>query len=89
MRIKNGFVLREVAGQVMVIATGEASKDFHGMIKLNATGKLIWTGVQEGLSVEEIAKKLQELYEVSLEKAIEDTEAFIEQMKEMEFIVNE
>ena len=32
MRIKNGFVLREVAGQNMVIATGEASKDFHGMI---------------------------------------------------------
>ena len=31
MRIKNGFVLREVAGQIMVIATGEASKDFHGM----------------------------------------------------------
>lgn len=89
MRIKNGFVLREVAGQVMVIATGEASKDFHGMIKLNATGKVIWTGVQDGLAVEEIAKKLQELYDVSFEKAIEDTEAFIEQMKEMEFIVNE
>ena len=32
MRIKKGFVLREVAGQIMVIATGEASKDFHGMI---------------------------------------------------------
>ena len=35
MRIKEGFVLREVAGQVVVIATGEASKGFHGMIKLN------------------------------------------------------
>ena len=55
MRIKKGFVLREVAGQIMVIATGEASKDFHGMIKLNATGKVIWLGLQEGLSQEEIA----------------------------------
>ena len=40
MRIKEGFVLREVAGQAMVIATGEASKEFHGMVKLNESGKV-------------------------------------------------
>lgn len=89
MRIKNGFVLREVAGQVMVIATGEASKDFHGMIKLNSTGKDIWLGLQKGLSEEEIAKSLEEKYEVDSEKAAQDTRAFIQQMEEMEFIVNE
>ena len=89
MRIKSGFVLREVAGQVMVIATGEASKDFHGMIKLNATGKEIWLGLQEGLSEEDIAKKLQEKYEVESEKAVEDTRAFLEKMEEMGFLVNE
>lgn len=33
MRIKDGFVLREVAGSYMVVATGEAGKSFHGMIR--------------------------------------------------------
>lgn len=89
MRIKSGFVVREVAGQVMVIATGEASKDFHGMIKLNATGKEIWLGLQEGLSEEDIAKRLQEKYEVESEKAVEDTRVFLEKMEEMGFLVNE
>ena len=89
MRIKKGFVLREVAGQIMVIATGEASKDFHGMIKLNATGKVIWLGLQEDLSQEEIANRLQEQFDVESEKAIEDTRAFIKQMEEMGFLVNE
>ena len=35
MRTKKGFVLREVGGQTVVIATGEASENFHGMDKLN------------------------------------------------------
>lgn len=89
MRIKNGFVLREVAGQIMVIATGEASKDFHGMIKLNVTGKVIWLALQEGLSEEDIAKRLQEQFDVDSEKALEDTHAFLQQMEDMGFLVNE
>ena len=43
MKIKNGFVLRDVGGQAVVIAVGEASKTFHGMINLNATEKMVET----------------------------------------------
>lgn len=89
MRIKNGFVLREVAGQIMVIATGEASKDFHGMIKLNSTGKEIWLGLQEGLNEETIVKRIQDMYDVEAGKAAEDVSAFLKQMKEMGFLINE
>lgn len=89
MRIKKGFVLREVAGQNMVIATGEASKDFYGMIKLNNTGKDIWQGLQEGLSESEIVKLLQEKYEIEEETALQDTADFINKMLEMGFLVNE
>ena len=89
MRIKNGFVLREVAGQIMVIATGEASKDFHGMIKLNSTGKVIWLALQEGLEEKQIAERLQEQFDVEAEKALEDTRGFLKQMEEMGFLVNE
>lgn len=89
MQIKKGFVLREVAGQVMVIATGEASKNFHGMIRLNATGKDIWLGLQEGLSEKDIADRLRAKYDVDFEQALQDTSAFIQQMEEMGFMTNE
>ena len=89
MRIKEGFVLREVAGQAMVIATGEASKDFYGMIKLNETGKEIWQTMQEGKSQAEIVCHLQDKYEVDAEQAQRDVVAFVDQMKEMGFLVNE
>lgn len=82
MQIKEGYVMREVAGQAMVIAVGEASKTFHGIINLNSTGKQIWEGVEKGMSPEEIAKKLTEDYEVGYEKALKDTNAMIAKMSE-------
>ena len=52
MKIKEGFVLRDIGNQTVVVATGEASQDFYGMIKLNQTGKIIWEGISDGLSEE-------------------------------------
>lgn len=80
MKIKEGFVVREVAGQAMVVATGEASKDFHGMIRLNHTGKLVWQGVAEGLDASQIAQSLVSNYDVDPEKALADVNAMIEKM---------
>lgn len=48
MKIKDGFVLRDIAGDTVVIATGEISKTFHGMIRLNSTGKEIWEILSSG-----------------------------------------
>ena len=89
MRIKEGFVLREVAGQIMVIATGEASKSFHGMIKLNGTGRDIWVALQAGKSELEIIKELQEKYQIEEAQAKDDTEEFLKQMLEAGFLTNE
>lgn len=89
MRIKEGFVLREVAGQIMVIATGEASKNFHGMIKLNSTGKDIWVALQDGKSEAEIIKDLQDKYQIEEIQAKNDTKEFLNQMLEAGFLINE
>ena len=35
MKVKNGFILRKVGKQYVVAATGEASRNFTGMIRLN------------------------------------------------------
>ncbi len=80
MKIKKGFVLRRVLDEAIVVASGEASKNFHGMIKLNDSAADIWGWISEGLSESEIAAKLAEKYEIAPEKAAEDTRAMIEQM---------
>ena len=76
-RIKDGFVLRDVAGQTVVIATGEASRDFHGMVKLNGTGRVIWEGLSRGDDAEDIAQELAKSYDVDLETAQRDVASFV------------
>ena len=42
MKIKNGFILRNFSDAYVVVAVGEAAKDFNGMITLNETGAFLW-----------------------------------------------
>ena len=81
MKIKSGFVLRELAGQSIVIALGEASKTFNGMIKLNDTGKVIWNMLSEGNEASEIVDKFVAEYDVDRETAERDVNAFIEALR--------
>ena len=53
MKIKKGFVVREIAGQSVVVALGSATKDFNGMIKLNDSGRVIWDMLSEGKAAED------------------------------------
>ena len=81
MKIKSGFVMREVMGQTVVVAIGDTSKSFHGMIKMNKFATEIWKGIEAGLTKEEIANAFVEKYsDVTYEKALEDTEAIIQKM---------
>ena len=87
MRIKDGFVVRDIMGQCVVVATGEASEDFSGMIKLNDTGKDIWQGVADGKSEEEIVDLIVKEYDVDEDHAKNSVEKFIGDMKGKGFIV--
>ena len=82
MKIKQGFVMRDVAGQAVAIATGEASKSFHGMVKLNDTGAVIWNGIEKGLDEAEIAEQLAASYDVEVGQAFKDVESFIARMRD-------
>lgn len=82
MKIKQGFVMRDVAGQAVAIATGEASKSFHGMVKLDDTGAFIWNGIEKGLDEAEIAGQLAASYDVEVGQALKDVESFIARMRD-------
>lgn len=86
MRIKQGFVMRDVAGQTVIIATGEASKTFQGMIRVNGTGRTVWQGLADGLDVAGIVDKVTGEYAIDRETATADVDAFIGQMRANGFL---
>ena len=88
MRVKDGFVVREIMGQCVVVSTGEAAETFSGMIKLNDTGKDIWEGVAAGKSEAEIVDSIVSEYDVDREHAERSVNKFIADMKDKGFIVD-
>lgn len=42
MRIKKEFVLREIAGDYVIIPTGKTVLEFNGLITVNEVGVSIW-----------------------------------------------
>lgn len=82
MKIREGFILRDVAGKAFVVATGELSKEFQGMITLNETGKFIWNQLENGAQRDELIQALCDTYEVDDKSIVEkDVDAFIEKLE--------
>ncbi len=82
MKIKEGFILRDVADKTFVVAVGELSKTFNGIITLNETGKLIWQLLSTETTEEEIVERLLLECEDAERDIVErDVKAFIEKLK--------
>ncbi|MCD7785836.1 MAG: PqqD family protein [Oscillospiraceae bacterium] len=92
MKVKEGFIIRKVAGKYVVVATGEASKSFHGMVKLNETAKTIWEGLADGKTPEEITEVLMKENNAETEedrkKIYDDVQSMIGEMREAGFLVD-
>ena len=47
MKIKREFVLREIAGDILLVPTGKTALDLNGMLTLNGVGADIWKMLPE------------------------------------------
>ncbi len=80
MKIKKGFMLRQVADSYVVVATGTATAQFNGVVTLNQTGALLWEQLVQGCEPEELTDLLKNRYGISENKAKEDADAFVEKV---------
>ena len=63
MKIKSTYQLREVAGEFMVVSTGDDENAFNGVIMLNGTGAFLWKLLENG--AEFIADTPEEIFEIA------------------------
>ena len=81
MKIKDGFVKCKIGEKYLVVTTGSLSAENNMMIELNETSSEIWDLISDGFDANEIAFKLSDKYGISTEKAKNDTDSLIENMK--------
>lgn len=71
MRVKPGFVLREVCGQNIIIAEGKQNVDFSNIISMNDSSALLWRSVQgKDFTVADLARTLQDHYQLDDDKPL-------------------
>lgn len=87
MRAKNGFILRKIGNQHVVAATGEASRNFNGMIRLNDEAAFAFGQLQSGTTEEELVKALVEKYGGEEAEVRADVANFLAKLKEADALV--
>ena len=76
MKIKKGFVLREMCGENIVTAEGLEHINFNKLISLNSTAAFLWNKVADKeFTAEDMAQYLVEEYQIEMELALKDSEA--------------
>ena len=76
MKIKKGFVLRQMCGENIVTAEGLEHINFNKLISLNSTAAFLWKQlVGKDFTVEDMATLLVEEYGIDMELALKDSKA--------------
>lgn len=81
MKIANDFILREIAGEYIIVPTGSTALNFNGLITVNEVGLFLWKKLEQGVTREELLAGVLEEYEIDAETAKKDIDEFLNELK--------
>jgi hypothetical protein len=80
MKRREDFLLQNVGGQDLLVPIGAKVMDMNALITLNATGRRVWELLAEDRSVEYLVAQVVEEFDVDLERARADVQAFLDDL---------
>lgn len=89
MKADKSFMLREIAGEYMIIPTGKTVLDFNGLITINEVAASIWKMLQEDVSFETLVQGILDEYDVEENVAQKDIREFLDILSEAGILVGE
>ena len=82
MKIKDGFIVREILDSYMAVPVGERTREVHGVIALNETGAFLWKLLEKDTSEQELIASIIKEYNLSEEIAKEDIKEYLYYLRE-------
>ena len=80
MKFIEGFVLREIVGQSIVCGEGIKQINFNKRLSLNESAAWLWKQLEgKTFTTEDVAKLLEDEYQISAETAAADAESIVKQ----------
>ena len=88
MKIKKGFVLREVCGENVIIGEGLGAINFGKMLALNESAAWLWKKAVEmgDFTIESLAEKLCQEYDVTADEALQDVTEIVSEWQKVNVV---
>lgn len=87
MQISPDYILREVAGESIVIPVGNAARHLSGLIALNESARFLFDLLRTPRSEEELIRAMLDTYEVDPQTAASDVSEFISLLRAHRMLV--
>lgn len=90
MKLKENYMLREIAGNFVVIPVGQNVVDYKNMLHLNETGVFLWNALQNEITFEKLLKNMAEEYEASEDEVSileKDLNEFLDKLRKLDLFV--
>ena len=88
MRISDQFILRQIAGEYIIIPTGQTTLKFNGMITVNEQGAVLWEALKEEITEDALVDAVLAEYDTDRQTAQADVAEFLEVLRQKR-ILNE
>ena len=82
MKVKNGYLVREIADCHIIVPIGERVIEFKGIMTLNDTGSFIWKCLTDDISYSELLSSILDEYEIDEATAKADLDEFLNVARE-------
>jgi hypothetical protein len=88
MKLKKGFVLREVCGERVIMGEGLGAINFGKLLTLNETAAWLWQQAQNmgDFTIEALAERLCEEYNVTAEEAKVDVSELVAEWQKVDVV---
>lgn len=81
LKVKDGFILKEIAGSYIVVPLRERIQTFSAVVNLNETGAFLWKALQKDVTKDELIKAMTDEYDIDSVKAEADIVKFIDKLE--------
>ena len=83
MRASTDFLLREIAGEYMLVPVGPGAAGINGLVSLNELGAFLFRALQNEQSLDSLVDAVVSEYDVAPETARADAADFLRQLGEI------
>lgn len=88
-RANPDFKLRQIAGENILVPTGESALRFNGLVSLNETGYILWTRLSGGCTRQELCQALEAEYDAASDQILCDVDLFLSRALEKGLVAAE